>query len=76
MKKFLNVVFVRVNLGIFPAMSTRPSILNIQNKVNSVFFNMEESAFLYKRIEINSGDDTELELFFLISIIIKFLKTI
>lgn len=64
MKETLNVVFVRVNLGIFQEMSARPSIREIQNKVNSVFLDIEKSEFLYKRIELTTGDNTELELYF------------
>jgi hypothetical protein len=61
----LNVVFVKVNLGFFAGNEERPSMLDIQNKVNSVYFDLNKSYFNYKRIEILKGDETEVVLYFL-----------
>ena len=61
----LNVVFVKVNLGFFAGNEERPSMLDIQNKVNSVYFDLNKSYFNYKRIEIFKGDETEVVLYFL-----------
>jgi hypothetical protein len=60
----LNVVFVSVNLGVFEESEKRPSMLAVQNKVNAVFFDNNNPALYYKRLEQIANNKTEVDLYF------------
>ena len=60
----LNVVFVHVNLGEFSDSARRPNMLDIQNKVNSVFYKETDIEFAYDRIELTKAENTVVELYF------------
>jgi len=59
-----NVVFVHVNLGEFSDSARRPNMLDIQNKVNSVFYMETDIEFAYDRIELTKAENTVVELYF------------
>ena len=59
-----NVVFVHVNLGEFSDSARRPNMLDIQNKVNSVFYKERDIEFAYDRIELTKAENTVVELYF------------
>ncbi len=60
----LNVVFVHINLGEFSDSARRPNMLDIQNKVNSVFYKEGDIEVAYDRIELTKAENTVVELYF------------
>jgi hypothetical protein len=60
----LNVVFVHINLGEFSDSARRPNMLDIQNKVNSVFYKEGDIEVAYDRIELTKAQNTVVELYF------------